>query len=129
MATHEAAAFAQRWVGSQVELERDVLLVVAALQRDSTANICQFGHVLDDTRRLMNNFSQGEGIVYQSRGQQCCTLLGKIYLDTVTNPLMWFEERQILFKILYFRIATPSCNCWKILVPRFVLIFGFCLLV
>ncbi|RXH76455.1 hypothetical protein DVH24_019343 [Malus domestica] len=65
-------------VSLNVELEGDVLLVVAVVQRDSTTNMGQLGHVLDDIRRLMKNFSQGEGFVYQSQGQQCCTLLCKI---------------------------------------------------
>ncbi|KAM1241351.1 hypothetical protein ACFX2J_046558 [Malus domestica] len=60
MATREAAAFAQQWVRAQVELEGDALLVVAALQRDSAANMGQLGHVLDDTRQLMDNIPHGK---------------------------------------------------------------------
>ncbi|XP_068336591.1 uncharacterized protein [Pyrus communis] len=59
MAARAAAAFAQRWVGAQVELEGDALLMVVALQWDSVANMGQFGQVLDDTHQLMDNIPQG----------------------------------------------------------------------
>ncbi|KAM1134074.1 hypothetical protein ACFX19_043953 [Malus domestica] len=87
MATRKVAAFAQRWVGAYEELEGDVILVVAALQRDSPTSMDQFGHVLDDTRQLMNNIPQGRVSFCNREDNNVAHHLARYNL-TITNCLM-----------------------------------------
>nr|XP_028946810.1 uncharacterized protein LOC103403753 [Malus domestica] len=52
-AAREAALFLLKWSRAKVLLEGDALLVIAAIQNNSEVNYGALGHILTDTRRLL----------------------------------------------------------------------------
>ncbi|KAB2597441.1 hypothetical protein D8674_000361 [Pyrus ussuriensis x Pyrus communis] len=59
LAAREAAVFAQQQRFPLLELEGDALLGINALSHKGGKDSSPFGHILDDTRRILENQAQG----------------------------------------------------------------------
>ncbi|TQE11284.1 hypothetical protein C1H46_003290 [Malus baccata] len=58
LAAREAAVFAQQQQFPLLELEGDALLVINAISHKGGNDSSPFGHILDDTRRILDNQAQ-----------------------------------------------------------------------
>ncbi|KAM1944700.1 hypothetical protein ACFX15_012902 [Malus domestica] len=58
VAARAVAMFLCRWVTEQVQVEGYALLVIYAIQNEGVAYSGHYGHMFDDTRRLLQDFKQ-----------------------------------------------------------------------
>ncbi|XP_068305033.1 uncharacterized protein [Pyrus communis] len=57
-AARAAALFLRRWSMEQVQVEGDALLVTSAIQNAGAAYSGHYGHLFEDTRKLLKEFRQ-----------------------------------------------------------------------
>ncbi|KAB2608081.1 hypothetical protein D8674_011249 [Pyrus ussuriensis x Pyrus communis] len=57
MAAREAVIFSQHQQTTHVEVEGDALMVTTALQHEDLRDSSPFGHIIADTRHILNGFS------------------------------------------------------------------------
>ncbi|KAB2598400.1 hypothetical protein D8674_001320 [Pyrus ussuriensis x Pyrus communis] len=90
-AAREAALFAHQWQIEHVILEGDALLVIAAIQNNLAANHGPFGHLMDDTRRILQSFQLWKANFVRRDANTVAHRLARFSL-TLEHPVSWFED-------------------------------------
>ncbi|XP_070668779.1 uncharacterized protein [Malus domestica] len=90
-AAPEAAVFALQWMTEQLILEGDALLVIAAIQNKAMVNHGSFGHLLEDTRRILQSFKTWKAGYVRRDANSVAHRLARFGL-TLEHPVSWFED-------------------------------------
>lgn len=77
-------------------------MVGASIQKDARANFTQFGHIIDDTRRLLWNDSQGKVSFCKREANKVAHSRARLSLTFVID-VAWFEDLPDIILDVFFR--------------------------